>query len=76
MATDQSIEELLAAADEALAEAGFRTGDFGTARDLAEQALARASQTGHASGHAEALNCLGMIAHYENITKCSGAEFR
>ncbi len=66
---DQSVQELLAAADEALAEAGFRTGDFGTARDLAEQAQARASQTGDAIGHAQALNCLGMIAHYENITR-------
>ncbi len=66
---DQSVQELLAAADEALAEAGFRTGDFGAARDLAEQAQARASQTGDAIGHAQALNCLGMIAHYENITR-------
>jgi tetratricopeptide (TPR) repeat protein len=69
MATDHSIEELLAAADEALAEAGFRTGDFGAARDLAEEALALSSEAGDALGHAQALNCLGMIAHYENITK-------
>jgi tetratricopeptide (TPR) repeat protein len=69
MATDQSIHELLAAADEALAEAGFRNGDFGTARDLAEQALALSSGTGDAIGHAQALNCLGMIAHYENISR-------
>jgi tetratricopeptide (TPR) repeat protein len=68
MATDHSIDELLAAANEALAEAGFRTGDFSTARDLAEQAQAEASRTADAAAHARALNVLGMVAHYENIT--------
>jgi hypothetical protein len=68
MATDQSIDELLAAANEALAEAGFRTGNFSTARDLAEQAQTEASRTADAAAHARALNLLGMVAHYENIT--------
>jgi tetratricopeptide (TPR) repeat protein len=69
MATDQSINELIAEAGEALAEAGFRTGDFGTARDLAEKARDEASRTSDVAGHAQALSCLGMVAHYENITK-------
>jgi tetratricopeptide (TPR) repeat protein len=68
MATDQSINELLAEAAEALAEAGFRSGDFSTARDLAEKAKEEASRTSDTAGHARALNCLGMVAHYENIT--------
>jgi tetratricopeptide (TPR) repeat protein len=68
MATDQKIHELLAEADEALAEAGFRTGDFSTARDLAEKAKEEASRTSDAAGHARALNSLGMVAHYENLT--------
>jgi tetratricopeptide (TPR) repeat protein len=68
MATDQSISELLAEAAEALAEAGFRTGDFSTARDLAERAKDEASRASDIAGHARALNSLGMVAHYENIT--------
>ncbi len=69
MTTDQTVPELLASGDDALAEAGFRTGDFGPARELATQAHAAAEQSGDAAGRARALGLLGMVAHYENITR-------
>jgi tetratricopeptide (TPR) repeat protein len=61
--------ELLAAGDDALAEAGFRTGDFGPASDIATQALAAADRSGDTAGRAAALGLLGMVAHYRNITR-------
>ena len=67
--TDQTLAELLAAADDAIAEAGFRTGDFGPAREVLAQALAKAEAAGDQAGRARALNLLGMVAHYENITR-------
>lgn len=66
--TDQDIGELLAAGDEALAEAGFRTGDFGKARELLEAAHAASAAGGDAGARAMTLDRLGMLAHYENIT--------
>jgi tetratricopeptide (TPR) repeat protein len=66
--TDQPLAELLAAGDDALAEAGFRTGDFGPARQLLNQAQAEAEATSDHAGRARALELLGMVAHYENIT--------
>ncbi|HXW47207.1 MAG TPA: hypothetical protein VEL03_20610 [Streptosporangiaceae bacterium] len=67
MATDQSIADLLAAAEEALAEAGFRTGDFAAARAAFQQAHDAAAEAGDAVGQARALAGLGMVAHYEAI---------
>ena len=61
--------ELLAAADEEFAEAGFRTGDFGPVRELLAEALAEAEQAGDLAARARALDLLGMVAHYDNITK-------
>ena len=69
MATGDHITELLVAADEELAEAGFRTGDFGRARELLAEALAGAEQAADPEGRARALDLLGMVAHYDNITK-------
>jgi tetratricopeptide (TPR) repeat protein len=69
MATGDNITELLAAADEELAEAGFRTGDFARVRELLAEALAQTEQAGDLAGHARALDLLGMVAHYDNITK-------
>ena len=69
MATEDHLAELLAAAEEELAEAGFRTGDFGPARELLAEALAAAEQAGDLAGRARALDLLGMVAHYDNITK-------
>ena len=69
MATGDHLSELLAAADEELAEAGFRTGDFARVRELLAEALAGAEQTGDPAGRARALDLLGMVAHYDNIAK-------
>jgi tetratricopeptide (TPR) repeat protein len=68
MATDHSIQDLLASGDEALAEAGFRTGDFTSARELFEQARDEAAQAGDTAARARALAGLGMVAHYQNLT--------
>src|SRR5215831_1977709 len=74
---DQDIRELLAAGDEALAEAGFRTGDFGQAREILESAHAAANEAADLNARASALERLGMLAHYENITKLmAGAEVK
>jgi tetratricopeptide (TPR) repeat protein len=72
MATEQDVRALLAAGDEALADAAFRTGDFGKARELLEAAQAGAAQGADVSEQASALDALGMLAHYENITKLMG----
>jgi tetratricopeptide (TPR) repeat protein len=68
MATGDHLAELLSAAEEEFAEAGFRTGDFGPVRELLAQALAAAEQAGDLPGRARALDLLGMAAHYDNIT--------
>lgn len=62
------IAGLLAAGDDALAEALFRSGDFGPARALLTQARAEAGAAGDQAGRARALELLGMVAHSENIT--------
>jgi tetratricopeptide (TPR) repeat protein len=72
MATEQDVRELIAAGDEALADAAFRTGDFSKARELLEAAHAEAARGADASEQASALDALGMLAHYENITKLMG----
>ncbi|MGB6581249.1 MAG: hypothetical protein WBF34_25380 [Streptosporangiaceae bacterium] len=69
MATGDHLTELLAAADEELAEAGFRTGDFARVRELLAEALAEAEQAGDLAGRARALDLLGMVAHYDNIAE-------
>ena len=66
--TDEPIAELLAAGDDALIEAGFRTGDFGPAREVLAQARAKAEAGGDHVGRARALDLLGMVAHFANIT--------
>lgn len=63
------IAELLAAGDDALAEALFRTGDFGPAREVLGQAQAKAGADDDHAGRARALDLLGMAAHGENITR-------
>ncbi|HKD89251.1 MAG TPA: tetratricopeptide repeat protein [Streptosporangiaceae bacterium] len=72
MATEQDVRALLAAGDDALADAAFRTGDFGSARELLEAAHAAAAQSAEVSEKAGALDALGMLAHHENITKLMG----
>ena len=60
--------ELCAAADEALAEAAFRTGKFGAAEQLFAGARAAAARDGDRLGEALAVGGLGMTFHYRNIT--------
>lgn len=69
MATDDQLTALLAAADDEFVEAGFRTGDFARVRELLAEALAGTEQAGDLAGRARALDLLGMVAHYDNITK-------
>jgi tetratricopeptide (TPR) repeat protein len=69
MATGDHLTELLAAAEEEFAEAGFRTADFARVRELLAEALAGAEQAGDLASRARALDLLGMVAHYDNIAK-------
>jgi tetratricopeptide (TPR) repeat protein len=59
--------ELLAAADEALIEAGFRTGEFDEAEKLALAAARSAEQDGDAASAAAAATVFGYVLHYRNI---------
>lgn len=61
--------ELCAAADEALMEGAFRTGEFGAAERLFTQARAVAAQAGEREREACAVGGLGMARHYRNITR-------
>ena len=60
---------LLAAADEALIEAGFRTGRFEQADRLALAAYDRAGRERDEPRRAAAANVLGYVLHYRNIAK-------
>ncbi|HEY2641161.1 MAG TPA: tetratricopeptide repeat protein [Streptosporangiaceae bacterium] len=72
MVSDQKVQELLSAGEDALIEAGFRTGEFGPARELLQEAQAEATRSADAAGRARALEMLGMLLHYENITTLMG----
>ena len=74
MTTDQDITELLAAGNEALAEAGFRTGDFTAARELLERAAEAAGEADDKDGSARAANGRAMVLHYASITKLMAGE--
>ena len=71
---DQTVTELLAAGDEALAEALFRTGDFGPAKEVLAQAHAKAETDGDQAGRARALDLRGMVAHGESLTRLMAGE--
>jgi tetratricopeptide (TPR) repeat protein len=58
------VDDLYGAAGEALAEAAFRSGDFGVAEGLYRRALAAA---GDRVNRARATGGLGMTHHYRNI---------
>jgi len=66
--TEMTTAQLLAAADEALIEAGFRTGRFEDAERLARAARERAGREEDGTGQAEATNVLGHVLHYRCIT--------
>jgi tetratricopeptide (TPR) repeat protein len=78
MTSEQSTETnaaaLLAAADEALVEAGFRTGRFEEADRLAAAALDRAEAEEDQAAEAAAWNVRGHILHYRSITKLMAGE--
>jgi tetratricopeptide (TPR) repeat protein len=65
----RSARELYAAADEALTEAAFRTGDFTEPERLFGEALALAEQGGDREAEALTVGGLGMVHHYRNIAR-------
>ena len=60
---------LYAAADEALMEAAFCTGEFAEAERLFTEARAAAAQAGDRKQEARAVGGLGMTLHYRNIVR-------
>jgi tetratricopeptide (TPR) repeat protein len=64
--------QLYAAAEEALTEAAFRTGDFTSAERLFDEALALAGQGGDREAEALAVGGLGMVLHYRGIARLVG----
>jgi tetratricopeptide (TPR) repeat protein len=72
MTTELNVWALLAEGDDALTEAAFRTGDFGRARELLESARAEAAPGADVAAQARSLDLLGLLLHYENITKLMG----
>jgi tetratricopeptide (TPR) repeat protein len=67
--TGRTARELADAGAEALTEAAFRSGDFGPARELLQQARDQAAADGDRATEAVVFERLGMLAHYENIEK-------
>ncbi|HTJ68382.1 MAG TPA: hypothetical protein VL551_12690 [Actinospica sp.] len=72
--TEITTEDLLAAADEALIEAGFRTGEFAEAQRLVRAAAHSAEQHGDEAGAAAAACLHGYVLHYRNITSLIAGE--
>ena len=64
--------QLCAAAEEALTEAAFRTGEFADAERLFGGALTLARLEGDREAEALAVGGLGMARHYRNIAKLVG----
>jgi mannose-6-phosphate isomerase-like protein (cupin superfamily) len=65
--TRASATALLAAAEEAWAEAGFRTGEFARALRLYAAARAAADKSADRHAAARATDLFGLILHYANI---------
>jgi len=68
----RTARQLCAAADEALTEAAFRTGEFSEAERLFGEARTLAGQDGDREAEALAVGGLGMTHHYRNIAKLVG----
>ena len=64
---DQTARELCLAADEALTEATFCTGEFAGAERLFNDALAEAAAAGDQAGEARAVSGLGRVLHLRNV---------
>jgi hypothetical protein len=60
---------LCTAADEALVQAAFCTGEFGEPERLFAEAQAAAARGGDRAGEAFAVGGLGLVHHYRNIAK-------
>ena len=78
MTSEQGIEtsaaRLLAAADEALIEAGFQTGRFKEAERLATASLRQAKVERDLAAEAAAWNVLGYVLHYRSIGRLMDGE--
>jgi tetratricopeptide (TPR) repeat protein len=69
MTAQQTARELLAAAEDALYEAAFRSGDFTEADALLEAARDKAAGEGDRETEAAVIHDLGMKLHYQAIAK-------
>ncbi len=67
METEATAEALLAAGNEAMLEAAFRTGDFATAEETLNEARAVAEKAGDRASEAAALDRLGMLMHFRQL---------
>ena len=63
----RTAHDLFIAADEALVEAAFCTGEFSTPEGLFGEARAQAARDGDQEAEARAVSGLGMTHHYRNI---------
>jgi tetratricopeptide (TPR) repeat protein len=63
----RTASDLFVAADEALVQAAFCTGEFTTAERLFGEARAEAARDGEREAEARAVGGLGMTHHYRNI---------
>lgn len=74
MAAIPSIAELIGAADEALMEGAFRTGDLAPADDLLRRAEERCRGSAGRQWLAAVRDRMGLVAHYRNIGRLMDAE--
>jgi tetratricopeptide (TPR) repeat protein len=68
----RTARQLCSAAEEALTEAAFRTGEFTDAERLFGEGLTLAGQDGDREAEALAVGGLGMARHYGNIARLVG----
>jgi tetratricopeptide (TPR) repeat protein len=67
METDATAAALVAAGNEAMLEAAFRTGDFAAAEATLTEARALAEKGGDRAAEAAALDRLGMLMHFRHL---------
>jgi tetratricopeptide (TPR) repeat protein len=67
METDATAAALVAAGNEAMLEAAFRTGDFAAAEATLTEARALAEKDGDRATEAAALDRLGMLTHFRQL---------
>jgi tetratricopeptide (TPR) repeat protein len=69
MSAEPAISQLVLMGEDALFEAGFRTGDFAPARTCLSSARDRAKLGGDRAWEATAADRLGLALHYENVSR-------